>query len=132
LQDTLLSLEDRPGAILRVVPLEVAGLLAYASREGKDPASRQTRLDYSGHVSQDHDIAWPPERNAPCWCGSARKYKKCCGAPGFLAMPVPDPASLVLKIELERIGEGYDPAELDLDWINTRLSNPAQHLVILD
>ncbi|MEU3308968.1 SEC-C metal-binding domain-containing protein, partial [Nocardiopsis sp. NPDC006832] len=25
--------------------------------------------------------AWPPERNRPCWCGSGRKYKKCCGSP---------------------------------------------------
>lgn len=24
-------------------------------------------------------ITWPPERNAPCWCGSGRKYKQCCG-----------------------------------------------------
>ncbi|TQJ16364.1 SEC-C motif-containing protein [Kribbella jejuensis] len=23
---------------------------------------------------------WPPGRNEPCWCGSARKYKKCCGS----------------------------------------------------
>ena len=21
-----------------------------------------------------------PGRNDPCWCGSGRKYKKCCGA----------------------------------------------------
>lgn len=28
-------------------------------------------------------MPWPPERNAACWCGSQRKYKKCCGAPGF-------------------------------------------------
>ena len=21
---------------------------------------------------------WPPQRNEPCWCGSERKYKKCC------------------------------------------------------
>src|SRR5262249_20104774 len=26
---------------------------------------------------------WPPLRNAPCWCGSARKYKKCCGNPAL-------------------------------------------------
>ena len=25
-------------------------------------------------------IAWPPGRNQPCWCGSGRKYKKCCAA----------------------------------------------------
>jgi hypothetical protein len=22
--------------------------------------------------------AWPPERNARCWCGSGAKYKRCC------------------------------------------------------
>lgn len=22
--------------------------------------------------------AWPPDHFAPCWCGSRRKYKKCC------------------------------------------------------
>ena len=29
----------------------------------------------------DWEIAWPPGRNQPCWCGSGRKYKKCCAAP---------------------------------------------------
>lgn len=28
-------------------------------------------------------LPWPPGRNDACWCGSGRKYKKCCGAPGF-------------------------------------------------
>ena len=23
---------------------------------------------------------WLPGRNQPCWCGSERKYKGCCGA----------------------------------------------------
>lgn len=23
-------------------------------------------------------VAWPPNHFAPCWCGSGRKYKKCC------------------------------------------------------
>ncbi len=23
-------------------------------------------------------VAWPPGRNDECWCGSGRKYKKCC------------------------------------------------------
>ncbi|GIH26407.1 hypothetical protein Aph01nite_47170 [Acrocarpospora phusangensis] len=27
------------------------------------------------------DLAWPPGRNEPCWCGGGRKYKKCCGSP---------------------------------------------------
>jgi hypothetical protein len=24
-------------------------------------------------------VRWPPGRNQPCWCGSERKYKRCCG-----------------------------------------------------
>lgn len=24
-------------------------------------------------------ITWPPGRNDACWCGSGRKYKRCCG-----------------------------------------------------
>jgi hypothetical protein len=24
-------------------------------------------------------VSWPPERNQACWCGSGKKYKKCCG-----------------------------------------------------
>jgi uncharacterized protein YecA (UPF0149 family) len=61
----------------------VPGLLAFAEREGRDPALRETWLDYA----EDDGlalVAWPPGRNDDCWCGSARKYKKCCGAPGFL------------------------------------------------
>ena len=34
------------------------------------------------HRDEPPGIAWPPERNQPCWCGSENKYKKCCGAGG--------------------------------------------------
>lgn len=27
--------------------------------------------------------AWPPERIAPCWCGSERRYKRCCRPHGL-------------------------------------------------
>jgi uncharacterized protein YecA (UPF0149 family) len=30
--------------------------------------------------ARDDGEAWPPGRNDECWCGSGRKYKKCCGA----------------------------------------------------
>lgn len=57
---------------------------AYARRMGKDPADRQTRRDY-GQWCLEHrrecTLTWPPPRNGPCWCGSDRKYKKCCGSP---------------------------------------------------
>jgi hypothetical protein len=28
-------------------------------------------------------VPWPPERNQACWCGSDKKYKKCCGMGGL-------------------------------------------------
>lgn len=103
IQDALEQTTARnAGASACLVPIDVEGLLAYAQREGKDPASRRTRLAYSDSLAgMGRDIPWPPERNARCWCGSGRKYKKCCGAPGFTRVAVPDPASLVLKVELD-------------------------------
>ncbi len=104
LEQTLQAVTAGPDASAYVVPLDVDGLLGYAQREGKDPASRQTRLDYNDSLQgAGRDVPWPPSRNAPCWCGSTRKYKKCCGEPGFLAVVPPDPASLVLKIGLDQI-----------------------------
>lgn len=104
LEQTRQAVTSQPDTPACVVPLDVTGLLTYGEREGKDPASRQTRLDYNNFLDgAGRDIPWPPQRNAPCWCGSARKYKKCCAAPGFLAVEAPDPASLVLKIELDHV-----------------------------
>jgi hypothetical protein len=57
---------------------------AYARLTGKNPAERQTRRDYGEWCATNHPertLAWPPPRNGSCWCGSDRKYKKCCGSP---------------------------------------------------
>ena len=40
-------------------------------------------------VPDGRRIAWPPSRNNSCWCGSAVKYKKCCGGPLAAVEPVP-------------------------------------------
>jgi hypothetical protein len=102
---TLRAMAERPAAGIRVVPLDVPGLLAYAQRAEKDPAHRQTRLAYTGwlHEAGRDAINWPPERNGPCWCQSGSKYKKCCGSPAFLTTEPPDPASLILTIELDGV-----------------------------
>jgi tetratricopeptide (TPR) repeat protein len=103
-EETLRRMTASTGYSAVVVPFDVPGLLAYASGTGKDPANRQTRLDYAlVPALAKGAIPWPPERNAPCWCGSARKYKKCCGAPGFPDVPKVGPASIVLKVELDDV-----------------------------
>lgn len=89
------------GSRVVVMPLDVAGLLQFAEAEQLDPSSRQTRMAYNMSLPEEgRAVGWPPSRNAPCWCSSGRKYKQCCAAPGFSSEPLPDPATLVLKIEL--------------------------------
>ncbi|MFZ5852140.1 MAG: SEC-C metal-binding domain-containing protein [Actinomycetota bacterium] len=54
-----------------------------------EPDPSQLRAQYAADVARDpsRKIAWPPGRNDPCWCGSGRKYTKCCGAPGAEESP---------------------------------------------
>ena len=69
-------------ARITMVPLTVAKLLEFTARTGGDPADEDTRLACMNEIVADGGaISWPPARNAPCWCGSAIKYKKCCGRP---------------------------------------------------
>jgi tetratricopeptide (TPR) repeat protein len=54
-------------------------LATYAQHSGDDPTDPQVRESYlQGLTDPDLEIAWPPGRNHPCWCGSTQKYKKCC------------------------------------------------------
>ena len=61
----------------RLVPIQIADYVAWCEDRGEDPV--EARAGYAAHMSQQ-GMAWPPGRNEPCWCGSERKYKKCCGA----------------------------------------------------
>jgi tetratricopeptide (TPR) repeat protein len=62
-------------------PIEVDRFVAFAAEHGLDSGSGETRAHYSAELSRlGRCVAWPPGRNDPCWCGSQRKYKRCCGA----------------------------------------------------
>lgn len=53
-----------------------------AERQGGTIEDAQSRRAYLREQTRSGNFAdWPPARNAPCWCGTAAKYKKCCGAP---------------------------------------------------
>lgn len=74
---------ERPA--LLIVPLRASELTRWVAdnqADERDPA--QLRARYAADLGRDlsRTIAWPPGRNEPCWCGSGRKYKKCCAAPG--------------------------------------------------
>jgi tetratricopeptide (TPR) repeat protein len=70
---------------LSVVPVRSAEFLPWVAENAPGEHDRsQQRAQYAADVSRDpaRAISWPPGRNEPCWCGSDRKYKRCCGAPG--------------------------------------------------
>ena len=72
-------------ARLSVVPVRSAEFHPWVADNAPDePDPSRLRARYAADVARDpsRTIAWPPGRNEACWCGSGRKYKKCCGAPG--------------------------------------------------
>ncbi|HEY6762109.1 MAG TPA: SEC-C domain-containing protein [Baekduia sp.] len=63
-----------------VVPLTVARVRELAEANEFDPEAAEARARAAYEAAQEGGaLAWPPGRNEPCWCGSGKKYKKCCG-----------------------------------------------------
>lgn len=61
-----------------VAPIRVDDYTAWCAQHDEDPG--EARAHYAAHRLADGEaVPWPPGRNEPCWCGSQRKYKKCCG-----------------------------------------------------
>ncbi|MFG1795442.1 SEC-C metal-binding domain-containing protein [Nocardia sp. NPDC049149] len=74
--------ESAGGYSARISVVTAAGLAEYASLIDEDPVQASTRAAYAAELSSaGSDRPWPPGRNESCWCGSGRKYKKCCGGP---------------------------------------------------
>ena len=62
-----------------LVPLDLDELPPLANAAGLDVADWRTRAALAARLAEaDQGLSWPPGRNEPCWCGSGRKYKKCC------------------------------------------------------
>jgi len=63
---------------VRVAPIVVDGYTAWCEEHDEDP--EQARASYAADRMVNGEVIWwPPGRNESCWCGSQRKYKKCCG-----------------------------------------------------
>jgi tetratricopeptide (TPR) repeat protein len=63
-----------------VVPLTVERVSALAEANEFDAEAAEARARAAYEVAQEGGaLTWPPGRNDPCWCGSGKKYKKCCG-----------------------------------------------------
>jgi hypothetical protein len=68
------------GHPMRVGTITVEGLSSFSTAAGDDAGTAEARSSYAAELARRGEaIPWPPGRNAPCWCGSGRKYKTCCG-----------------------------------------------------
>jgi len=84
LEAKLRALSERGIGRVTVVPGTAAGLADFAERTGGDPLESSVRQAYLDELtSRGVAVSWPPPRNSPCWCGSAAKYKRCCGSPAI-------------------------------------------------
>jgi tetratricopeptide (TPR) repeat protein len=62
-----------------IAVLDLDELIAFADRERLDAGTGAARSRYAAEVARlGAGLPWPPSRNDPCWCGSGRKYKRCC------------------------------------------------------
>jgi tetratricopeptide (TPR) repeat protein len=62
-----------------VAPLSVEALLEFASEQDLDTKTGTARSRFAALLDRRGEtVPWPPGRNDPCWCGSGRKYKRCC------------------------------------------------------
>ncbi len=83
MQRKFVEFAESGGPPLLVAPVRVVPFTAWCDEQGKEPDSAEARAHYAAHLTAKADpeiVSWPPGRNEPCWCGSGRKYKKCCAS----------------------------------------------------
>ena len=74
-----------------VAPIVVDEFVSWCGDRDEDP--EEARAHYAADRYRLGDaVDWPPGRNEPCWCGSGRKYKKCCGPAQAAQMHAPSSA----------------------------------------
>jgi hypothetical protein len=79
-QGTLIDLAREFGRRPVLVPLTTQALTEHAEHHQLEAAGWQARATLAAELDrQGEGVDWPPGRNESCWCGSGRKYKRCCG-----------------------------------------------------
>ncbi|OLZ61205.1 hypothetical protein AV521_44130 [Streptomyces sp. IMTB 2501] len=83
-EEILRRLSEEGEAHLGIAEASVSDFEEFTRNEGISPQDGDTRAEYAADLAARGPAqAWPPPRNSPCWCGSSRKYKKCCGNPAL-------------------------------------------------
>lgn len=73
------ALVDREGLGVNQLPADVNDFEAFLAGRGVTTPGEDDLLAYPNLRDVTTEmVPWPPDRTAPCWCGSRRKYKQCC------------------------------------------------------
>ncbi|MFJ5030911.1 SEC-C domain-containing protein [Streptomyces sp. NPDC088560] len=81
IESSLRELSSSGTANLGIVTGTVPSYEAFAASEGSSPDDVTLLPQYATTLAaRGRAEAWPPERNAECWCGSAEGYEACHGA----------------------------------------------------
>jgi hypothetical protein len=78
------ALIEREGLTVNQVAAKLHDFEAFLTRRGLTTPNENDLLAYPDvRDATAAMVAWPPDRTAACWCGSARKYKQCCRPHGL-------------------------------------------------
>ncbi|HET8660576.1 MAG TPA: SEC-C domain-containing protein [Micromonosporaceae bacterium] len=73
------ALVSREGVGVNQLPADVPGFEAFlAGRRVRRPGEDDLFAYPDLRDVTTAMVPWPPDRTAPCWCGSGRRYKQCC------------------------------------------------------
>lgn len=69
-------------AQLSLAAAEFEKFVQYLERTGADPRLAAVMTAFTEHAGAgyQHPASWPPGRRDPCWCGSKKRYQRCCAA----------------------------------------------------
>lgn len=67
---------------LSLAAAEYDKFVQYLERTGADPRLAAVMTAFTEHAGAgyEHAARWPPGRRDPCWCGSKKRYQRCCAA----------------------------------------------------
>jgi uncharacterized protein YecA (UPF0149 family) len=75
----LCAMADRDGLRVNQLPADVDDFEVFLAGRGvRTPGEDDLHAYPDLRDATLAMVPWPPDRTAPCWCGSGRKYKQCC------------------------------------------------------
>lgn len=70
------------GAQVLLAHADFAKFVAWLEKTGADPRRSAVQMAFTRHAGAGYayPARWPPGKRFPCWCGSHKNYRRCCGS----------------------------------------------------